>query len=177
MSMEPHSRIYKFSDPVSGQAVWRGSPKEWNGQRPSASQGLYTEGQMNDYADSARNLALAGCEPYLKCGQTPAERMKQDQDDILGLMKLLEKTKWALQDAVSTNAENCRQRDWWKHAHATVEAELTANERKVDALLAALEAAANALAWAERRMACPAYAEVIANDERNARAALTGDAA
>lgn len=90
---------------------------------------------------------------------------------------LLEKTKWALQDAVSTNAENCRQRDWWKHAHGTVEAELTANERKVDALLVALEAAANALAWAERRMACPAYAEVIANDERNARAALLGDAA
>ena len=115
--------------------------------------GLYTEGQMNTYADSARNLVLYGCEPYLKVGQTPAERMKQDQEEILGLMKLLETTKWALQDAVTTNVENCRQRDWWKHAHSEVEAELTANERKVDALLASLEAAANALVWAERRLA------------------------
>lgn len=79
---------------------------------------------------------LAGCEIYLKPGQTPAARMKQDHEGILGLMKLLEKTKWALQDAVRTNVENCRQRDWWMNAHATIEAELTANERKVDELIA-----------------------------------------
>lgn len=65
---------------------------------------------------------LAACEPYLKPQQTPADRMKQDHEEILGLMRMLqqekervEKVKWALQDAVTVNAENCRQRD--KHQH------------------------------------------------------------
>ena len=96
-----------------------------------------------DFMEADLAASLSGCEEYLKPGQTPAERMKQDHEEILGLMKLLEKTKWALQDAVSTNAENCRQRDWWRHAHGTVEAELTANERKVNELIAA-EAASKA---------------------------------
>lgn len=123
---------------------------------------------------------VADCAAYLKEGQTPAERMAQDHADILALMKMLEATKWALQDAISTNAENCRQRDWWKHAHATVEAELTANERKLDKLRASLADAAwgldtakNALAWAARRMACFEYGNVVQNDANNAGRVLS----
>jgi hypothetical protein len=44
--------------------------------------------------------------------------------------------------------------------------------RERDELLDALRTAANALDWAERRMACKEYAEVIANDTRNARALI-----
>jgi len=68
---------------------------------------------------SARVETLeAGMSQYLKDGQTPLERMEQDQADILGLMKLLQKEKelteklrWALSDAVTTNTESCRERD------------------------------------------------------------------
>ena len=129
---------------------------------------------------AARDAEIAACEPYLKPEQTPAERMKQDKEEILGLMKLLEKTKWALHDAVTTNVENCRQRDWWKHAHTTVEAELTSNERQVDDLKASLtdvawglDTAKNALAWAARRMACPEYGNVVQNDANNAGRVLS----
>lgn len=57
----------------------------------------------------------------------------------------------------------------------TLGQQLAAKEAENAELRAALEAAANALAWAERRMACEDYAGVIANDERNARAALGSD--
>ena len=69
--------------------------------------------------------------------------------------------------------------DWQAQNHETACLALTTAQTEAAAMVArvaelegALLAAANALAWAERRMACPAYAEVIANDERNARAAL-----
>ncbi len=73
----------------------------------------------NCAALSARVETLeAGMSQYLKDGQTPLERMEQDQADILGLMKLLQKEKelteklrWALSDAVTTNTESCRERD------------------------------------------------------------------
>jgi hypothetical protein len=58
------------------------------------------------------------CETYLKPGQTHADRMKQDHNDILALMKMLErekrrveKLKWALNDCIKTNVENARLRD------------------------------------------------------------------
>lgn len=70
---------------------------------------------------------------YLKDGQTPLERMEQDQADILGLMKLLQKEKelteklrWALNDAVTTNTESCRERDAALHR---IEAAITALRR------------------------------------------------
>ena len=55
---------------------------------------------------------------------------------------------------------------------APLEAALTTAQAEIEALRSALETAVNALAWAERRMACKEYAKVIANDERNARATL-----
>ena len=70
-----------------------------------------------------------------------------------------------------TRAEAEEVLDWLCDGRA---AETTA-QAEIEALRAALEAAANALAWAERRMACKDYAEVIANDERNACAALGSD--
>lgn len=44
---------------------------------------------------------------------------------------------------------------------------------EAEALRQALETAEQAMLWAGPRMACPAYREVIENDARNARAALS----
>ena len=85
---------------------------------------ITTQPLMNEAADALTTLSArvetleAGMSQYLKDGQTPLERMEQDQADILGLMKLLQKEKelteklrWALSDAVTTNTESCRERD------------------------------------------------------------------
>ena len=62
------------------------------------------------------------CKHYLKPEQSPADRMRQDQEEILGLMKLLqaekernEKLKLVVQDVVSTNAINTEERDRYLH--------------------------------------------------------------
>lgn len=42
---EPVVYRYRFSDPISGNPIWRFSPNEWNGQKPSASEPLYAAPQ------------------------------------------------------------------------------------------------------------------------------------
>lgn len=89
---------------------------------------------------SARVETLeAGMSQYLKDGQTPLERMEQDQADILGLMKLLQKEKelteklrWALSDAVTTNTESCRERDAALHRIDAAKADATGTCRRLD---------------------------------------------
>jgi len=39
---EPAAYRYRFTDPISGNPVWRNSHIEWNGQKPKESQALYT---------------------------------------------------------------------------------------------------------------------------------------
>ena len=57
--MEPHSYIYRFADPVSGKFVWRSYSGGWNGQKPSAFQGLYTADQLDQAAEAERAAVVA----------------------------------------------------------------------------------------------------------------------
>lgn len=43
---------YKFTDPFSGESIWRPLPHLWNGQAAQESIGLYTLAQMREYADA-----------------------------------------------------------------------------------------------------------------------------
>lgn len=67
--------------------------------------------------DAMREVVEA-CEPFLKPEQSPSDRMKQDHEEILGLMRLLAKekkknevAKLAIQDVISTNSKNTMERD------------------------------------------------------------------
>ena len=44
--LSPHSYLYRFGDPMSGVPVWRNSPDQWNGQRPSGFMAMYTADQV-----------------------------------------------------------------------------------------------------------------------------------
>lgn len=81
------------------------------------------------------------CDQFLKPEQSPAERMKQDHQEILGLMKMLanekernEKLKLVVQDVVRTNAINTEERDRYRHERDALKAERDALREAVEEL-------------------------------------------
>lgn len=68
--------IYKFTDPLSGEPIWRPEVTSWNGRAAQAAIGLYTLAQMKEFADATCAMRAAQAEPAAVAGPNDLAQLR-----------------------------------------------------------------------------------------------------